>query len=101
MKRLATLLVALLPLAPAAWAQSRVYCYSDERKIAIERAESGAVVQIPETARTALTDALSRRPGVRLRSALDHERGFYWLEGEDQLRTSLSGENQSEEGQTN
>jgi len=100
MKRLALLFAALLLLAPAAWAQSRYY-YSDERKIPIERAESGAVVQIPETARTALTDALSRRPGVRLRSALDHERGFYWLEGEDQLRTSLSGENQSEEGQTN
>ena len=79
MKRLALLFAALLLLAPAAWAQSRYY-YSDKRKIPIERAESGAVVQIPETARSALTDAVSRQAGVRLRSALDRERGFYRLE---------------------
>lgn len=79
MKGLASLLAALLLLAPAAWAQGRYY-YSDERKIPIERAEHWTVVQIPETARSALTDALSRQSGVRLRSAVDSERGFYWLE---------------------
>jgi hypothetical protein len=89
MKRLALLFAALLLLAPAAWAQSRYY-YSDERKIPIERAESGAVVQIPETARTALTDALSRQPGVRLRSALDRERGFYWLEANERQPLSAA-----------
>ena len=57
---------------PAVWAQSRYY-YSDERKIPIERAESGAVVQIPETARSAFPNALSRRPGVRLRRAVGRE----------------------------
>jgi hypothetical protein len=83
MKRLALLFAALLLLAPAAWAQSRYY-YSDERKIPIERAESGAVVQIPETARSAFPDAVSRQAGVRLRSALDRERGFYWLKAKGQ-----------------
>jgi hypothetical protein len=68
MDQFGMLLAALLLLAPAADAQSRYY-YSDERKIPIERAENGAVVQIPKTARSALADALSRRPGVRLRSA--------------------------------
>jgi hypothetical protein len=49
---------------------SRTDCYSDERKIPIERADRWRVVQIPETARSALTDPVSRRPEVRLRSTL-------------------------------
>lgn len=88
MKRLALLFAALLLLAPAAWAQSRYY-YSDERKIPIERAKSGAVVQIPETARSAFPDAVSRQAGVRLRRAVDRERGFYWLEAKANRPTEL------------
>lgn len=78
MKRLATVLAAVLFLSSAAYAQDRYY-YSDERKIPIEKSERWRVVQTAPGAGPALTRAVASRSDVRLRKALDTERGFYWL----------------------
>lgn len=78
MKRLATLLTALLFLSSTAYGQDGYY-YSDERKIPIEKSESWKVVQTAPAAGPALTRALAGRSDLRLRKAIDTERGFYWL----------------------
>jgi len=83
MKQFAMLLTALFLLAPTAFGQGHHY-YSDERQIPIEQAEQWKVIQIPATGKSALTSALSRQPDVQIREVLDAERGFYWLETEDQ-----------------
>lgn len=83
MKRLATLLAALLVLSSTAYAQDRYY-YSDERRIPIEQSEKWTVVQVPERAQSTLTGALAQNPDIRLRRKLDPERGFYWLEAKGQ-----------------
>lgn len=78
MKRLAAVLAALVFLSSAAYAQDRYY-YSDERKIPIEKSESWKVVQTAPGAGPSLTRAMASRSDLRLRKALDTERGFYWL----------------------
>ena len=83
MKRLATLLTVLLVLTSTVQAQDRYY-YSDERKIPIEQAEQWKVIQIPENAQSALSNAIDRRSDLHLREALAPERGFYWLEAKGQ-----------------
>ena len=93
MKQFATLLTALLLLTSTAYGQDHYY-YSDERQIPIEQVEKWKVIQIPETAQSALTSALSRRPDVRLRKVLNADRGFYWLEAEDRQALSLTTINQ-------
>ena len=78
MQRLATVLAALLFLSSTAYGQDRYY-YSDQRKIPIEKSESWKVVKTAPDVGPALTRALASRSDLRLRKALDTERGFYWL----------------------
>jgi hypothetical protein len=71
--------VFLFALPFTVYAQEAFY-YSDNRKIQLHEAESWRAIQVPEAAASALTAALNRRPDVRLRKALDADRGLYWIE---------------------
>jgi hypothetical protein len=83
MKPFAASLAALLLLASAAYGQDQTYYYSDERQVPLEKAKHWTVIQIPQSAQSALEAALAGQSDVRLRKVLDPERDFYWLEAKE------------------